>query len=146
DGAPASDEPVYARKGQNVTLHAVVKAGGVYYSDATAPRIRGKRVTTKPLAQGPALALAWSRIEPTTVNMSNTQSGTFRFEPIEYRATAIAASTGTLVADVRPTLTPDHGGGVGTMRYQLAVTQGERTLATPGIEARRGKGAGGLTD
>jgi hypothetical protein len=47
---------------------------------------------------------------------------------------------------VRPTLTADHGDGVGTMRFQLVVTQGDRQLATPGIDARRGRGSGGLTD
>ena len=32
------------------------------------------------------------------------------------------------------------------MRFQLTVTQGDRVLTTPGIDARRGKGSGGLTD
>ena len=57
-----------------------------------------------------------------------------------------ATDHGSLAADVRPTLIADHGGGLGTMRYQLAVTQGTRTLSTPGIDARRGRGSGGLTD
>src|SRR6185503_17166843 len=81
-------------------------------------------------------------------NLSNTSSGSFRFELIEYRATAIAGTANyvSIAADVRPTLIADHGDGVGTMRYQLAVTQDDRTLSTPGIEARRGRGSGGLTD
>jgi hypothetical protein len=49
------------------------------------------------------------------------------------------------VADVRPTLTPDHGNGVGTMRYQLVALQGERVIASAGPEARRGRGSGGLS-
>lgn len=146
DGA-ASDKPAYARADQAVTLYAVIRAGNTYFSDAPAPTVAGKRITAQPLANGPRVAVAWSRIEPRVANMSNTASGTFRFEPIDYAVTGIAASAaGSLAADVRPTLTPDHGDGVGTMRYQLAVTQSDRTLTTPGIEARRGRGSGGLTD
>ncbi|HEY5926249.1 MAG TPA: hypothetical protein VIV11_31405 [Kofleriaceae bacterium] len=130
-----------------MTLFAVVRAGDAFYSDAPSPSLGGKRLVVQPIAKGPAIALAWSRIEPTTANTSNTASGTVRFEPIEYRATAIdAANRASIAADVRPTLITDYGDGVGTMRFQLAVTQGDHTLATPGIEARRGRGSGGLTD
>lgn len=148
DGGAASDRPAYARKDQTVTLFAVIRAGGRYYSDAPAPSLRQKRIAVLPLAQGPVIDLRWSRVEPATANLSNTQSGTFRFEQIEYGITAMpdTANRASITADVRPTLTPDHGDGVGTMRYQLAVTQDGRTLATPGTEARRGRGSGGLTD
>jgi hypothetical protein len=148
DGGSASDAPAYARADQTVTLHTVIRVGDRYYSDAPSPRIAGKRIAAQPLADGPRIELAWSRIEPTSTNLSNTASGSFRFEPIEYRATPIegSANRASITADVRPTLTPDHGHGVGTMRYQLAVTQGDRTLTTPGSEARRGRGSGGLTD
>ena len=148
DGAPASDAPAYARADQTVTLFAVVQAGEAFYSDAPAPSVAGKRLVVQPIGKGPVIDLAWSRIEPTAANLSNTSSGTFRFEPIEYRATAITGSTnrGSIGADVRPTLITDHGDGIGTMRYQLAITQAARTLSTPGAEARRGRGSGGLTD
>ena len=148
DGAAASDAPAYARADQTVTLYAVIRAGDAFYSDAPSPRVAGKLLVVQPIAKGPAIDLAWSRIEPTAANLSNTSSGTFRFEPIEYRATAIdgTANHASLAADVRPTLITDHGDGVGTMRYQLAVTQGITTLTTPGIDARRGRGSGGLTD
>lgn len=148
DGGAASDAPAYARADQAVTLFAVVHAGNTYFSDAPSPRLAGKRVSVQPLARGPQIDLAWSRIEPTTANLSNTSSGTFRFEAIEYAVTAIegTANRASIRADVRPTLITDHGDGVGTMRFQLAVTQGDRTLTTPGIDARRGRGSGGLTD
>jgi hypothetical protein len=148
DGGAASDAPAYARAQQDVKLFAVIRAGSAFYSDAPSPALHGKRIAAQPLAHGPAITLAWSRIEPTSANLSNTASGTFRFEPIEYRTTAIddSASRTWIPVDVRPTLTPDHGDGVGTMRYQLAVTQDADTLATPGPEARRGRGSGGLTD
>ncbi|HUJ60293.1 MAG TPA: hypothetical protein VLX92_17420, partial [Kofleriaceae bacterium] len=79
-------------------------------------------------------------------NYSNGEPDTFHYEPIDYRATPLDAHAGSLVPDVRPTLTPDHGNGVGTMRFQLVATQGERTIASPGETARRGAGSGGLTD
>jgi cell wall-associated NlpC family hydrolase len=148
DGGVATDRPVHARKDQTVTLHAVLRAGKAAFSDARELVISGTKLTARPLAEAPRVSLRWLRIEPTSANTSNTQSGSFRFEPIEYRATPIedAADHGSIAADVHPTLTPDHGAGLGTMRFQLEVTQGTRTLATPGIDARRGRGSGGLTD
>lgn len=143
----ANDRPIHARKGDKVTLYVVVRIGGAYYSDAPSPMLANKRISTKPLAQAPKLDIAWYRIEPTSANISNTASGGFRFEPIDYRATAIeGAHGGALVADVRPTLTPDHGDGVGTMRYQIVVKHGDHALASAGVASRRGRGSGGLTD
>jgi len=140
DGKSATNGPIYAKHGQHVTLFAVVRAGGQLYSDAPG-------LAAQPLAKVPAVELSWFRIEPTTANMSNTASGSFRFEAIDYRATAIEhADGGTLVADVTPTLTPDHGHGVGTMRYQVVVKQSDTTIASPGSDARRGRGSGGLRD
>ena len=147
----ADDQPKRARRDEGVTLFAVVEVADgprrATFSDAGTVRLRGRRVATRPLAEAPALHLAWNRIEPAVATMSNTASGQFRFEPIEYRATAIdgAADRGHLAADVRPTLTPDHGGGVGTMRFQVVVTQGDASIASPGVDARAGRGAGGLT-
>lgn len=142
----ASDQPAYARADQRVTLFPLIEAGGVIYSDAPAVMLGKKRVGTKPLAQAPRATLAWKRVEPTSNNISNGDGPTFHYEVIEYATTDIAASSASITADVRPTLTPDHGNGVGTMRYQLVATQGEKTIASPGIEARRGKSSGGLTD
>lgn len=143
----ADATPKRARQGEPVTLFAVLVADdGTIYSDAGALRWRGKAVTPRPLADAPAATLAWAKIEPTLANMSNTASGGFRYEPIPYAATPLAATGGAVTADVHPTLTPDHGHGLGTMRYQLVVRQGDRTIASPGVEARRARAAGGLTD
>lgn len=150
--ARATDRPAYARADQPVILYPVVEAGGVIYSDAPALSLRGKRVTARPLADAPRATLAWQRVEPTTNNLSNGDGPTFHYETIEYATTPIAIAhaaglaDGAIVADVRPTLTPDHGNGVGTMRFQLVATQGARAIASPGAEARRGRAAGGLTD
>jgi len=138
DGKP-SDKPSYARSGQRVTLYAVIATKGAVYTDAALPKAH-------PLAEAPLVTLAWNRVEPASNNYSNGEPDTFHYEPIDYQATPIDAHTGSIAPDIRPTLTPDHGNGVGTMRYQLVVAQGDRTIASPGVDARRGNGSGGLTD
>lgn len=140
DGNAATDRPIYARKGQDVRLYAVVRTQNKILSDAPSLVLGGKKVKPEPLPHD--ARLTWKRIEPTTANMSNTSSGEFRFESIDYKTTTIDSTAHWITADVRPTLTTDHGDGVGTMRYQVIVDD----VASPGIDARRGRGAGGLTD
>jgi cell wall-associated NlpC family hydrolase len=131
-----------------VTLFAVVDAGGAVYSDAPALVLGGKRVAPRPLAEAPRVTLAWERVEPAAANYSNGDASTFHYEPIEYRTTPIAGGDDRswLRADVRPTLTPDYGAGVGTMRYRLVAHQDGHEVASPRPEARRGGASGGLTD
>jgi hypothetical protein len=150
---PATDAPRRARIGEPVTLYAVLTveegAARALYSDAPALVLGGRARPARPLARAPAVALAWNRIEPAVASMSNGDTpAEFHFAPIDYRATPIASAAGrtAILADVRPTLTPDHGRGVGTMRYQVVAVQGDRAVASAGPEARRGPGAGGLTD
>jgi hypothetical protein len=146
DDGPATEGPVYARKNQRVRLFALIEVGGKHYCDAPAVQIAGRAVEVQPLARGPHVELSWNRVEPVAGDYSNTDIGTFHFTPIEYRATPVDAHGGSIDADVRPTLTPDHGGGIGTMRFQIVVAQGELTTSSPGPQARRGRGSGGLAD
>jgi hypothetical protein len=147
DDGPAEAGPIRARAGQRVTLFAVLEAGAATYSDA--PRLRRGRaiVSPRPLAAAPGAELRWAKVEPEAANLSNTTSGSFRFEAIPYRAVDLpaAAGHGHVAADVHPTLTPDHGHGLGTMRFQLEARQGERVVRSPGADSRRGRGAGGLS-
>lgn len=118
-----------------------------WFSEAPIVRIRGRTVRPEPLSTAPKHERRWWRVEPTTENMSNTSSGSFRFETIPYARTPIenTSGKGSIHADVRPTLTPDRGKGLGTMRYQLEVTlPGGKVLSTPGANSRRGRGSGGL--
>jgi hypothetical protein len=149
----ATEQPAYARADEKVTLYAVlvVEDGGkrTIYTDAPRLTLAGKPVATRPLAQAPAVELRWNRIEPAVAAMTNGDTPSeFHFEAIDYRATPIdaAGGHGSHVADVHPTLTPDYGKGVGTMRFQIVALQGDRVIASAGPEARRGKAAGGLTD
>ena len=147
DDAPASETPVYARRDQTVTLYAWldVEDGGKRQVFTDAPALRAK-VHARPIAEAPLVELHWNKIEPAVTNLSNGDGADFHFEPIEYRTTAFGSGATHVAADVHPTLTPDYGNGVGTMRYQLVALQGERSVASAGPEARRGKGSGGLTD
>jgi hypothetical protein len=150
--APADPSPKRARADAGVTLYAVLTVGEGrtrrYYSDAGTVRLGGRVHRTAPLADAPPATLRWYKVEPTSDNLSNTASGSFRFETIPYREVQVSGWTGkgTVTADVRPTLTPDRGDGVGTMRYRLVAVSADGAVATPGVEARRGRGAGGLTD
>ncbi|MEO8845728.1 MAG: hypothetical protein ABI591_09625 [Kofleriaceae bacterium] len=143
----ATDRPSYARADQKVTVHAIVQVGHGLFGDVATAELGRKTVHVQPLAHAPRFSIAWNRIEPAAASYSNTEGGTFHFEAIAYRATAIDDAHETaLTADVRPTLTTDHGHGVGTMRFQAVVTQGDLAITSPGPEARRGRGSGGLTD
>ncbi|MDB4957264.1 MAG: hypothetical protein JWO36_4833 [Myxococcales bacterium] len=130
-----------------MTLYAVIElADHSVFSDAPEVRLGNRTLTAQPLAKAPAIDVRWNRIEPADKSYSNTEGGEFHFTAIEYRATEIATGTSSIIADVRPTLTPDHGSGVGTMRFQVVVQQADRTIESPGPSARRGRGSGGLTD
>ncbi len=147
--AIATDRPAYARADQRVTLYAAIQIDdAAWFTDAPVLQLAGKRVAARPLAKAPGHELRWNRVEPAAANISNGDAQTFHYEPIDYRATPIERTTNrpAITADVRPTLTPDHGSGVGTMRFQAVVTQGARTIASAGPEARRGRASGGVTD
>lgn len=135
---------------ETVTLYALVEVEQdgkrVLYSDAGAVRWHGKRVRPRPLAAAPAMTLVWNKIEPSAADLSNTASGGFRYEAIPYTATPLLAAGAAIAADVHPTLTPDHGNGLGTMRFQVVARQGDRSVASPGVAARRGRGSGGLSE
>ncbi|MEM9488801.1 MAG: hypothetical protein AAGC55_06635 [Myxococcota bacterium] len=160
--AAADDTPERVTAEVGVTLYAVLEARQgrqrILYSDAPVVKIRGRVWRTRPMKAAPAAALRWYKVEPAVDTMSNEASGSFRFESIEYREVAVSrwADQSQLAAEVRPTLTPYRGdeydrrsdpeSGIGTMRYKLVARAGATTVATAGIEARRGRGSGGLSD
>lgn len=146
DEGVADDRPKRARADEGVTMYVAVRAGKRWYSDAGTIAIGARSIDATAIAAAPPFEIAWFRVEPAAADLSNTATGRFRYETIEYRATPLAEGALRLDADVRPTLTPDYGDGVGTMRYQVVVTQGAREVASPGAEARRGRAAGGLRD
>lgn len=150
--AAATDRPAYARAGDPVTLFAAldVQDGDkrTVHCDAPSVRLGGRAVGVQPIATAPLVELRWNKLEPAEANLSNGDPDTFHYAEIDYRATPIETAGGraAIAADVHPTLTPDHGNGIGTMRYQLVALQGDRVIAGPGPEARRGKASGGLDD
>jgi cell wall-associated NlpC family hydrolase len=114
------------------------------YSDAGRVRLGNRVHATLPMDQAPAAELRWYKVEPTSENLSNTATGSFRFETIPYAETEVMAwrSRPSADADVRPTRTTDRGRGRGTMRYKLVAITPSGTLATPGAEARGDRGSG----
>jgi hypothetical protein len=150
--AAATDRPTYARADEPVTLFAALDvqdgAAHTIHCDAPTVRLGGHPVKVQPIATAPLVELRWNKLKPAEVNLSNGDPDPFHYAEIDYRATPIEAAGGrpAIAADVHPTLTPDHGNGIGTMRYQLVALQGDRVIASPGPEARRGKGSGGLAD
>lgn len=149
--APADAAPKRARADAGVTLYAVLEVEEAqrvrrFYSDAGRIRLNGRVHDTLPMARAPRVELGWYKVEPTSENLSNTSTGSFRFEEIPYAETLVAtwANRSSVAADVRPTRTPDRGRGLGTMRYKLVASAAGRVLATPGADARAGRG--GLAD
>lgn len=148
----ADDTAKRARAREGVRLFAVLEAvdrgATVYFSDAGTFRLGRQTHAARPLAEAPAATLFWFRVEPAVEWLSNTGTGSFHYEKIRYAETGMVAALGkgSLAADVRPTLTPDRGHGVGTMRYKLVAVTDRGAFATPGVEARRGKASGGLAD
>ena len=112
---------VYAKQGQPVTLHAVVRG------------CEPKEVR-------------WFKIEPTIGAIDNT-TPSFHFEPVTYVETALPACEGklTCAADIAPTKLPKVEAlpGVGTMAYRVElVSKDGTTLSTPGMASTK---YGGLT-
>ena len=146
---PADAAPKRARADTGVTLHAVLEVHDqrrrpTFYSDAGRVRLGGRVHVTLPMDRAPAATLRGDKVEPTSENLSNTATGSFRFETIPYAETEVAAwrSRPSVLADVRPTRTTDRGRGLGTMRYKLVAIAAGRTSSTPGVEARGDRGSG----
>jgi hypothetical protein len=121
DGRAAPAGWVYARVGQQVTLHAAL-------SGAKPKDVR------------------WFALEPKTTSVDNTQPQ-FHFEPIAYLERELSNCRGKLEcpADVAPGMLPAVAqfAGAGTMAFQVRVeTEDGATVQTRGLDSTR---RGGLT-
>jgi cell wall-associated NlpC family hydrolase len=114
-------EWVYAKQGQQVTLHALLRGGEVK-------------------------DVRWFKVEPAIGAIDNT-TPTFHFEPVTYAETAVPDCEGKLTcpADITPTKLAKvpQLPGVGTMAFRVEVTTKDGvTLSTPGMASTK---YGGLT-
>ncbi len=145
---PADESPKRERADVGVTMYAVLvtEAHGHrrYYSDAGRIRLRGKTLVARPLKDAPPALFAWFKVEPAVDDLSNTSSGHFHVERIDYDEVFVPGWLwqSTVAADVHPTLTPDRGHGLGTMRYELRAYTLAGPLATPGADGPRPRGGG----
>src|SRR5262245_10586747 len=71
-----ADQPSAARQGETVTLFALaeLRRGDqtLWLGDPDAVTLAGHRIALRPWRDGPAVHVAWNRVEPATANMSNT--------------------------------------------------------------------------
>ena len=102
---PADATPKRARADTGVILYAVLEveiptgrgrgpARGRerrLYSNAGRVRLGNRVHITSPMDQAPAAELRWYKVEPTSENLSNTATGSFRFETIPYAETEVRA-------------------------------------------------------
>ena len=124
-----------------VTLYAAVEADGRWYTDARVGR------NARPLADAPHATLRWKSSSRRPANYSNEDATGFHFTQIDYQATAIDATDATRSPPTSARRSrPTTATASARCATSSSVTQGDRTLASPGAEARRGRGSGGLTD
>lgn len=121
DGKKPAPGWAFARAGQAVTVHAVVKGGA-------------------------AKEVRWFKVEPTVGAIDNT-TPSFHFEPVTYRETPVPACDDALECpgDVTPSVLPAVAAlpSVGTMAFKVRVTLADgRIVETPGLESTKW---GGLT-
>jgi hypothetical protein len=138
----ARDRAVTATAPGAVVLYAVLEA-----TDATgrtwwvtqAPKLalRGRKVRADRIL--PPAVLVPFGVVPRWKKIEAAQgSYTERSTPLAWQATDWGEGW-RRPADVHPTILaddfPEHGTGLGVMRFQVATTWGERELSSPGIEA-----------
>jgi hypothetical protein len=139
DGSKAdADWPRFVRKGQQLTLHALVEAtlDGRKRTFGDAP---GHDLS--PPDQWPAncpVEIRWHKVEAEPQSYNNAYSA----PPATIEAAETEWKNGWSVpADVHPTRMhdeyPDVPHGYGTMRYKATATTAAGSLATPGIDCRR---------
>jgi hypothetical protein len=147
DGGPASASAVLARRGQKVTLHAVVEVGQGkrlrYVTTASSLILRGRRVPVARLtAPSGQLRFSWSLVEPypSHVSLPSPNPGNpaysnarlfgpdhgrwLGYDTIEYHETVLpdATTPRLVVTSVSPT--DEHVNvhdGLGTMRYKVSA-------------------------
>ena len=136
----AKPTPVHARADAAPSLVVAIEAevDGRPRVFAGAPKVDwGGGVRAAETTPPAGLAVAWSKLEPTGGAYDNERGGGFHWDDVGYAATPWPGGAADLArpADVSPTILPSHG-NLGTMHFQVAVTLGAQSLATPGLDDR----------
>lgn len=137
----ATPDAKHVRQDQTVRLVVAIEAEidgrrSLFADVARVDRGDGARTAT-PWPAGVPLTVDWFKVEPTAPWVDNEKGG-FHWEEIPYAETPWPADPPVAMSrDADPTGTVLSGAkGLGTMAYRVAVSAGNRTLATPGREAR----------
>lgn len=157
------DAHVEARLGEPVELFAAVQHGGRWYSEAPRIRVRGRRITPRPLAELGAVEVTWQLVEPLQ-HHQNTPAPNFGnpaysnsvlfgprhgqwlgYDTLEYRQTPLPQRGGRLTIErAHPTdrrLAVHRG--LGTVRYAVEVQSAQGVFKSADASAT---GRGGITD
>jgi hypothetical protein len=160
DNGPARAGPVHARRGQRVTLYALVRDGARLWSDAPTIAFGRRRLQPRPLAELGVEGAAWSLVEPhphhhklAPPNPGNSaysnavlfgpNHGRWRgYDRIEYHETALGERSPTLRVTRATPSNPKVNvhDGLGTMRYKVSLRVAGRALTSPGAEAADARG------
>ena len=139
--AVAADRAVTATAPAAVTLYAVLEArdaAGRIWWITDAPKLELHRRKVRADRILPAAVLVPRGVVPRWTKLEAARgSYTERSTPLAWQATDWGEGWSRR-ADVHPTLLddqfPEHPTGLGVMRYQVAATWGEETLASPGLD------------
>ncbi len=162
-GKPARGGGVFLRADQEAGLALLLQCSmpgdtskNLYYSDAPTAKwgdtvIPADRLSPWPEECGP-LNIRWYKIEPEKEKYDNGSGDRFAFAEIKYVRNRVAEwdNKWYVKVDVDPIQYPARLPGLGTMRYQVEVFQGQaggakaQVIASAGLEqnTRRGMGPG----
>ncbi|MBU0551738.1 hypothetical protein KKB55_13665 [Myxococcota bacterium] len=148
--------PVEARKGQSVTLYAVLTQGKIYYTDAPALKDPHQidKARIRPFKESKYTSLKWSQIEPlphhtktASPNFGNPAYSNAKlfgkehgkwlgYDKIEYKKTELDHKLSNFtIKEIIPSDPWPKTQGLGTMRYQIEVEGLNWRQKTDGVEA-----------
>ena len=128
----------------NVVLEGDQNGEKIYFSSEKNIKINGKKIdpsTVRSLDFKPS-SIKWFKLESEKTDYNNWANGDFIWDDIRYTETLIDNDNNlSISADANPSdKSKDVNNGLGTMRYKVEVTYGNKKLSTPGKESKNSRG------
>ena len=128
----------------NVVLEGYQNDEKIYFSDEKNIEIKGRKID-------PSIVRSWSfkdpsikwfKLESEKTDYNNWMGGNFVWDNIKYTETLIDDSNNwSILADAHPSdKSRDINDGLGTMRYKVELTYGDKKLSTPGKKSKNSRG------